>query len=538
MTALVSVIVLGAVLATEARVENMRHARVDAVFAPYARPDTPGCAVGVSEAGRVVYAKGYGMADLAWGVPIAPDTRFDIASDAKQFTAFAAALLAERGALSLDDDVRKHVPELRDFGHRVTLRHMLGMRSGLPDILTLGTLTGRRGGSKLTPEVGLRLIRDVRSLDFPPDTDYAYSNTNYFLLGLVVERVSGKPLGEFLKAEAFDPASMRRTLYEPDPQPVVPGRATPYAPAKGSFLISPYPASDGGSKGVQSTVLDMLAWADALDSGRLAGVKLSEMMRAPGKLTTGEPLTYGMGLETWRYRGVPIVLHGGTGTGYRSQTLRFPTLGAAVSVLCNRSDANHDALARGVADAWLGDRLGPVPAPAPFGPSHRAAIGDYISDGGLVVELRLADGRASAEGITGEPLNAAGPSTFTFETGQRPALLKVRGDSTLLYVPGQGRTVVFRRYQTNKPSAETLVPYTGRYYSSDFEAGLSVALENGELRVLTPNGVVQPLRPTTTGRFLTGRTTALSFERGQGGRIERLVVSTPRARRVVFGRVR
>jgi CubicO group peptidase (beta-lactamase class C family) len=216
------------------------------------------------------------MADLAWSVPITPQTRFDIASDAKQFTAFAVALLDQRRALSLDDEIRKFIPELKNFGQRITLRQMLGMRSGLPDFLTLGTITGRRGGSKFTPEVALRLVSDIRSLDFEPGSDWTYSNTNFLLLALAVERVSGKPLGEFLEAEAFRPAGMTRTSYEPDPQPVVKERATPYAPGKGGFLMAPYPASDGGSKGVQSTVLDMLRWAEALDSGRLAGTRLAQ----------------------------------------------------------------------------------------------------------------------------------------------------------------------------------------------------------------------------------------------------------------------
>jgi CubicO group peptidase (beta-lactamase class C family) len=236
---LLSSAILGMLAAGAAQTVSERQAQVDAVFSQYAKGDVPGCAVAISERGRSVYANGYGMADLAWSVPITPQTRFDIASDAKQFTAFAVALLDQRRALSLDDEIRKFIPELKNFGQRITLRQMLGMRSGLPDFLTLGTITGRRGGSKFTPEVALRLVSDIRSLDFEPGSDWTYSNTNFLLLALAVERVSGKPLGEFLEAEAFRPAGMTRTSYEPDPQPVVKERATPYAPGKGGFLMAP-----------------------------------------------------------------------------------------------------------------------------------------------------------------------------------------------------------------------------------------------------------------------------------------------------------
>jgi CubicO group peptidase (beta-lactamase class C family) len=514
---------------------DQRRAKIEAIFAPYATTDAPGCAVGISEEGKTVFAKGYGMADLAWSIPIRPDTRFDIASDAKQFTAFSVALLAKRGALSLDDDIRKFIPELRDLGHRVTLRHMLGMQSGLPDFLTLGTITSRRGGSKFTPEIGLRLVRDIRALDFEPGTDWTYSNTNFLLLGLVAERVSGKPLSEFLQAEVFQPVGMKRTVYEPDPQPVIIERATPYAPSKNGFLLAPYPASDGGSKGVQSTVLDMLMWADALDSGRLAGPELAEAMRTPGRLKGGEPLTYGMGLESWSYRGAPIILHGGTGTGYRSQTIRFPSLRSAISVLCNRADANPDALVRSVADVWFGSRLEPLPTVQPFSPKHRAAAGEYINDAGLVFSLRFEGDQAIADGLTGERLRAINPAAFTYETGQRPAKLELLNGSEILHTPGQGRSTRYRRYTPVKPDSATLKAYEGRYHSANFQSFLNVTIEGGKLLLIHSNGTVQPLRPTEADRFTPNRTAAVTFER-QNGIVQHLIFTTPRARRVVFER--
>jgi hypothetical protein len=281
----------------------------------------------------------------------------------------------------------------------------------------------------------------------------------------------------------------------------------------------------------------MLRWAEALDSGRLAGVSLAKAMQTPGRLITGEPLTYGMGLESWTYRGTPIVLHGGTGSGYRSQTMRFPALGAAISVLCNRVDANPDALVRNVADAWLGDRLAAKLAYSEFGPAHRAAAGDYIREDGSTFSLRFDGNKATAEGLTGEPLRASGSNEFEYETGQRPARLQIGSKGKLRLIPGQGRSSLYTRYDSVKLGPKNLQTYLGSYFNSDYQATLRVELDKGELRLIQSSGLIQPLRATTADRFMAGRGAALTFER-QGSLITRFIFSTPRARRVVFERVR
>jgi hypothetical protein len=260
-------------------------------------------------------------------------------------------------------------------------------------------------------------------------------------------------------------------------------------------------------------------------------------MRTPRKLTTGEPLTYAMGLEQSDYRGVPTILHGGVGTGHRAQTIRFPTLGAAVSVICNRADASHDGLSRAVADAWLGDRLAPVAATPRFQPAHVAAAGDYINERGLVLELRIEGDRATAAGLTGEPLVAAGADSFAFETGQRPARLQIQPGGALFYTPGQGRAVLYRRLERVAPAQVEIAAYGGRYQSPDYGTLFIVRVEEGELRLVAPSGLVRPLRPTTRDRFTMGRGAAFTFVRGADGTVRQLVVGTNRAKRVLFERI-
>jgi CubicO group peptidase (beta-lactamase class C family) len=209
-------------------------ARVDRVFAAWRGTDSPGCAVGVSQGGRVVLERGYGMANLETDTPIRPGTIFHTASVSKQFTAMAVMLLARDGRLSLDDDVRKHIPELPDYGTRITIRHLLLHTSGLRDQWSLlATARGRFEEERITEADVMDVVTRQKSLNFTPGSEYVYSNTGYTLAGVIVKRVSGKSLKEFAHERIFQPLGMTRTHFHDDYTMVVRGRASAYAPRPG-----------------------------------------------------------------------------------------------------------------------------------------------------------------------------------------------------------------------------------------------------------------------------------------------------------------
>jgi CubicO group peptidase (beta-lactamase class C family) len=233
-----------------------RLAEVDAIFAEYDRPGSPGCAVGVVQDGELLVSKGYGLASLEWGIPNGSRTVFDTGSIGKQFTAAVIHLLAADGTLSLDDDIRKWIPELFDHGHRITLRHLLHHTSGLRTSV-FGLV--RPGDEEVLSEAEvLAMYARQRGLQFVPGSAFAYNNTGYFLLGVVVRRASGKSLRQLAAERIFGPLAMADTLFLDDHAEVVARRATGYEPSDpGRFRVDMGYSDTVGPGGVLTTVEDL-----------------------------------------------------------------------------------------------------------------------------------------------------------------------------------------------------------------------------------------------------------------------------------------
>ena len=343
--------------------------RVDSVFARYDRTSSPGCALGIYRDGRIVYTRGYGMANLEHAIAITPRTVFDIGSTSKQFTATAIALLAQDGKLSLDDDVRKHIPELPQYQKPITIRHLLNHTSGLRDYLTLMGLRGVNFDGVTTAKDALDLIVRQKALNFEPGTEYLYSNSGYFLLSIIVKRASGQDLAAFARERIFAPLGMSSSHYHDDHTHIVPGRATGYGPSPGGgFEISMSGFEQTGDGAVMTTVEDLLAWDNNFAAPRVGGDRLLSDLHTQGVLTSGRTLDYALGLMIDSHRGLRRVRHGGAWAGYRADLVRFPETRTSIACLCNLGTANPSALADSVAAIVLRGRMGAIassPAKAP-----------------------------------------------------------------------------------------------------------------------------------------------------------------------------
>ena len=336
-------------------------AAVDEVFADYTKPGSPGCAVAVFRNGRVSYAKGYGLANIEEDVPITPRSVFDIGSTSKQFTAASILLLEKQGKLSVNDDVRKYIPELPDYGQKITLLHLLNHTSGLRDYLVLMALAGINTDSVTTDEDALQLITRQKALNFTPGSDWLYSNTGFFLLSIIVKRVSGKTLREFAAENIFNPLGMAHSQYRDDHTALIRDRAMAYDPkemADGYKLDVSY-FEQTGDGAVHTSVEDLLKWDENFYSGQVGGQDFLAELQEPGKLSSGKVLDYAKGLFIGDYRGLHTVSHGGAWGGYRAELLRFPEQHFSVACLCNRGDANPSRRARQVADIYLGVMMKP-----------------------------------------------------------------------------------------------------------------------------------------------------------------------------------
>ena len=330
-------------------------AAVDEVFADVAKPGSPGCAVAVARDGKLLYAKGYGLANIEQNVALTPESVFDIGSTSKQFSAASILLLEKQGKLSVNDDVHKYIPELPDYGKKITILNLLNHTSGLRDYLVLFELAGVNTDSVTTDEEALALIARQKALNFDPGAEWLYSNSGFFLLSVIVKRTSGQSLRQFAAENIFQPLNMTHTLYRDSHTLLVPNRALAYDPVeKGpgyTFDVSYFEQTGDGA--VHTSVGDLLKWDENFYTAQVGGKPFLAELQEPGKLNSGKTLDYAKGLFISKYRGLNTVSHGGSWGGYRAELLRFPDQHFSVVCLCNRSDGSTERRAKQVADIYL-----------------------------------------------------------------------------------------------------------------------------------------------------------------------------------------
>lgn len=346
--------------------ENEFGPRVDAIFRDFDSPTSPGCALGVVQHGSLVHERGYGSANLDHGIPLTSSSAFYIASVSKQFAAGVMALMADQGHISLDDDVRLYVPELPDYGTPITIRHMVHHTSGMRDYLGLMNLAGMRVEDVHSDQDVLNLIVRQRSLNFTPGDEYLYSNSGYFLMSVIVDRVTGKSLRDYADTYIFGPLGMRNTHFHDDRTMIVPNRAMAYSPVDSNGFRVNYWANfeKVGSGGLVSTVHDLHLWEQNFQNDRLGSPSFMEEMHSRGVLNSGDTLQYAFGINMGEYRGLRTVSHGGSSMGFRAHFLRFPDQEFAVITLCNVSTAVPGILSQQVADIYLEDHFAEGTEPA------------------------------------------------------------------------------------------------------------------------------------------------------------------------------
>ena len=391
---------------TAAAAQPAPTAQVNALFANMTAPRMPGCAVGVARNGGTLLTRAYGLADLEHSVPLTPATILEAGSVSKQFTAAAVLLLVADGKLALEDDVRRHVPELPDYGDTITVRHLLDHTSGLRDWGSVAHIAGwPRGTRAHTQADAVDIIRRQRALNYRPGAEYSYTNSGYNLLTEIVGRVSGKSLADFSRERLFLPLGMTSTSWRDDFRSTVPGRGVAYA-KRGEGFAQDMPFEDVyGNGGLLTTVGDLLIWNEALTRGRL-GREITARIQKTSVLNGGEPITYAGGLFVEPYRGTAEIGHSGATGGYRAWLARYTAHRLSIAVLCNRGDANASRLGRAVADVFLPIAPEPAPDRAYSGPDRSGLYANART--GTTVRLLFEGGTLKVAG--GQVLVPRGPN--------------------------------------------------------------------------------------------------------------------------------
>lgn len=350
--------------------DNAIDKQIDRLFSNYNQA-TPGVAVAVVQNGKIIFKKGYGAANLECDIPITTKTVFQIASVSKQFTAFSIYLLEKQGKISLEDDVRKYVPEVPDFGKTVRLKHLLAHTSGIKDQAALQSLAGWRGGDVTTTQDVLRLISRQKELNFEPGSRYLYSNSGYTLLAEIVKRVSGESFAGFTRKNIFVPLGMTDTQFYDDFERIVKNRADSYELTNGTYKKKVLSNSADGASNLYTTVEDMAKWVLNFENPKVGDAELIKRFNEASLLNNGERVVWGIadgepgyhakGQIHWNYRGLHLMSHGGHAAAFRSFLGRFPEKRLAVIALSNDEHyLNFDTSIK-IAEFYLKDDLKPNP---------------------------------------------------------------------------------------------------------------------------------------------------------------------------------
>lgn len=528
-------------IAISGELSAQRRAQIDDVFKEYDTPVSPGCAVGVMRNGHLAYARGFGLADLERGVRITPATLFDLASTSKQFTAGAVLLLAQDGKLSLSDAVRKYVPELPDYGAPITIDHLIRHTSGLRDYIPQMSLIGLDEAA-VSNEQTLALIARQRQLNFPSGSRYEYSNTGYFLLSVIVKRMSGKSLAEFARERILLPLGMTQGRYQEEYDMIIPGRALGYARDEaGGFRHSVSNWEQTGDGSLHLSIEELLQWDRNFYHPRVGGQAFIERLQEPGTLANGEAITYARGLVVDEYRGLARVQHGGAWSGYNSMYARFPEQHTSVAVLCNLEGGVGNR-ADQVSDIVLADVLHAAePATASQQNTaagslpHQRLVGSYLeAEDTTVFNVVEKEGKLTLMlSSTALPLTPLGRARFAVQGSPATAEFSIphQGPASSLRLQlGGGSVMTAARITPATPSADDLQAYAGTFYSPELDVTWSIVIENGHLAVQRETrkfvATIEPLEPATTDVFFHEEPGVIRFTRAASGRLSGFELSS------------
>ncbi|MFI5095002.1 MAG: serine hydrolase domain-containing protein [Candidatus Acidiferrales bacterium] len=511
--------------------------KIDEVFASYNNPHSPGCSVGVIREGSFIFRKSYGEASLELGAPLSSDSVFYMASVSKQFTAASIVLAAEQGFLSLDDDVRKYIPELPYYGYTITLRQTLHQTSGFRDFLALTYLSGRDTSALSSSDDVLKLIARQKGLNNVPGEEFVYSNSNYFLLAIVVKRATGRSLAEFAAANIFKPLGMTHTLFYDDNSIVVPNRVAAYDPGKeGIFRVDWSTIFDiVGSGGLMSNVDDLLLWDRNFYSNKVGKGTLVRELETHGFLNNGHLINYGLGLWLGEYRGLKTVEHSGGTFGYRTELLRFPEQRFSVITLCNVANADVEGLARKISDLYLETQLKPeastttrsgaFPDPAPF-------AGAYLDPRThMIYTFTAVNGNLMG---WGSKLQRLGANEFSDLVGN-PIVFKSAQDTMTATLTLQGETYFSGdRVPHIHVSEFALSGFTGNYHSDELEATYKLSLVKGALTLKNGDQPAVNLNPVAANEFQAGDLGTIVFHVAGNSHVSGLTLFSQPARGITF----
>lgn len=524
--------------------------RVDRLFARWDRPDSPGCALGVIRDGKLIYKKGYGMANLEHDIPISPTTVFNIGSASNQFTAMSILLLAMQGKLTLDDDIRKYLPELPANQATVTIRSLIHHTSGIRDRIDLMAMAGRDFDEVYREDDIIELLARQKELNFKPGARRLYSYSGYVLLAAIVKKVSGKSLRQFANENIFNPLGMINTGFQDEDAMIVKNRATYYlVNNEGSFQMRPSNVAPVGDGGLLTTVEDLLLWDQNFYQNKLGGPELISQFLTPVTIDDGEMTNYAFGLTVDNYKGLKTIAIGGDFLGYRAELLRFPDQKFSVICLFNVDRVGPNWIARQVADIYLADQFKSQVAGEGQSAKYIQMSEQELKDKtGTYLDpinrrfwtLNIEEGKLAVSAINGMRFRIGPVSATEFREFQVPVRIDVRfenrgeGERPLMHLSiDRQKSQVFEPVKLVTPTPSELAEYAGEYYSDEAQVSYKIGVENDRLVVTARRMPKRVLAPAIKDEFLFAGFN-FEFTRDQQNRVNGFLMDTDRSINVRF----
>ena len=516
--------------------------RMDHFLKAYYKDDEPGGVVAVIREGEIIYARAFGMANLTHRVPFTTETASNIGSVSKQFTGFAIALLEKEGKLSLDDDVRKYIPQLPDFGQPVTLLNLLNHTSGFRDIWITFSMKGKRG--LWSRKELIQSVRRQQELQNAPGSEYRYCNTDYILLAEVVEHVTGLSFPEWMEANVFGPLGMKHTTIKTKHGQVIPNSAQGYYRREGGFSQGDDTDAFYGASSIYTTVSDLSKWLNNFRDARVGGSEVISRVTKRGVLTSGDTLDYSLGLEIDKHRGLRRYSHGGSDGDHRTNMTYYPEINAGIIFLHNERiwPIIHDR----IIEEFIGEFIEKAQDSKP--------LVDQNNKEPAKIETEILDacsGRYTAEEDPrlilkvvheGNQLRIQSnypelPSSFTLQAISDFMFTKDDIDFTVIFhgdtqnqikkvvLRWRGEDFTLRRLPPYEPSKEDLSAYTGLYYSSELNTVYTIVMKDNRLK-MKPSGL--NLAPKEPDVFASPWLGEYRFERSDDGNVSGFVVQNVR----------
>ncbi len=506
--------------------------RVDAVFAEYDKTNSPGCALAILKDGKIIYERAFGMSNLEYNIAINPTSIFHIASISKQFTAAAIIRLSLEGKLSLNDDIRKYIPEVPDFGHPITFNNLIHHTSGIRDQWDLQGLAGWREGDLINEKDILEMLSRQKSLNFLPGEEYLYCNSGFTLVGIAVKKITGVSLRDYSDSVFFKPLGMTSTHFHSDHSEITLNRTSAYfKDDNGKWKISIPVFDNYGATSLFTTVEDLAKWDENFYNKKIGGDEFIKAMMLTGKLNDGTPQNYASGLVIGSYKGYRTEGHSGADAGYRSNLLRFPEEHFSVIIFANLANINTASLSNKVADIFLIDKSIPTPNIKIDSNILKGWAGDYFdmnTQSTFKLDYKnekLLTGTSELVPLSNSVFNNRSTTyTFSGDTSKNKLEIKSTGLKTKTYI----------KVKRNLLSATELQFYQGDFYSEELDVKYSITVKDSVLQIKIPRHEEIEVSPFIKDIFADGF--VLRFIRNKKNIIEGFYLSTGRVRNLYFSK--